>query len=115
MATLAIVEYLDVFEDVLPGFVSGGRAPMVHELPLERPTETFDPRVVPAVAFAPHAGNEAVLSESVLVARRGLLTAAVRMVHEPRPGSSVHQGHREGLLGELNCSSVAHGPADYQA
>ncbi len=102
MASLPIVEHLDVFEDVLFGFVSGGIVPLVHELTLERPEETFDVRVVPAVAFAAHARDEAILRESALVAPRGVLTTTVRMVHEPRPGSSVHHGHCEGLLGQLN-------------
>ena len=101
MPTLPIVEHLDVFEDLLLGFVSGGIVPMVHELPLERSKETFDARVVQAVAFAAHTGNKAIFSESVLVACRGILTAAVRMVQEPYPGSSVHHGHQEGLLRQL--------------
>lgn len=101
VSTLPIVEHLDVFEDVSFGLVSGGIAPMVYEFLLERPKETFNAYVVPTVAFAAHAGSEAVLSQSALVVRGGLLTAAVRMMHEPRPGSAVHHGHRQGLLGQL--------------
>ena len=57
MPTFLIVEHLNVFEDVLRGFGSCGVVPMVHELTLERPEETFDAGVVPAVAFAAHAGD----------------------------------------------------------
>jgi len=73
MLTLPIVEDLDVFEDVLLGFVSGDILSLMYQLTLERSEETFDARVVPAVAFTAHARNEAVLSESVLVAQRGIL------------------------------------------
>ncbi len=71
MLTLPIVEHLDVFEDVLLGFVSGDIRSLVYQLTLERPEETFDARVVPAVAFATHTGDEAILRESPLVARGG--------------------------------------------
>ena len=73
MLTLPIVEHLDVFEDVLLGFVSGDIRSLVYQLTLERPEETFDARVVPAVAFATHTGDEAILRESPLVARGGIL------------------------------------------
>ena len=73
MLTLPIVEHLDVFEDVLFGFVSGDIRSLVYQLTLERPEETFDARVVPAVAFATHTGDEAILRESPLVARGGIL------------------------------------------
>ncbi len=42
VSTRPIVEYLDVFEDVLLGFVSCGIVPIVHEFLLELPEEVFD-------------------------------------------------------------------------
>ena len=54
--TLPIIEHLDLLEDVLLRFVSRGTLPMVHELTLECPEETFDAGDVPAVPFLAHAG-----------------------------------------------------------
>ena len=82
MPALPIIEYLDVFEDVLGRLFAGRVAPMVHELALEGPEEALGTGVVPAVAFTAHAGDEAVRIESALVARGRILTAAVRVVHD---------------------------------
>ncbi len=100
--SLPIIEHLNVFEDVLFGFVSRGVAPMIDQLTLQRPEETFDARVVPAIAFAAHAGAEAIGGKDALVARGRILTPTVRMVEEPRRGGPVRQRHREGLLGQLD-------------
>jgi hypothetical protein len=61
VSTPPIVEHLDVFEDVLLGFVAGGIVPMGHKLPLERSEETFDAGIVLAVAFTTHTGDDVVL------------------------------------------------------
>ncbi len=48
VAALSIIEHLDVFEDVLLRFVSRGGVPMIDQLTLERPEETFDAGIVPS-------------------------------------------------------------------
>lgn len=63
MPSLPIVEDLDVFKDILRGFVSGSVVSMIDQLTLERSEETLDAGVVPAVAFAAHAGDEAIPCE----------------------------------------------------
>jgi hypothetical protein len=50
--TLPIVEHLDVFEDVLLGFLSDDILSLVYQLTFERPEEAFNARVVTAIAFA---------------------------------------------------------------
>ena len=40
--SLPIIEHLDVFKDILLGFVSGAVVPMVDQLTLERSKETLD-------------------------------------------------------------------------
>lgn len=75
---------------------------MIDQLTLGRPKETLDPSVVPAVIFAPPAGDETIPSEHALVARGGILTAAIRMMHESRCGSPIRQYHRQNLLRQLD-------------
>jgi len=82
--------------------------PMIDELTLECSEEAFDARVVPAIALAAHAGDEAVLVKQTLVTMSGVLTTTVRMVEEPRRGGLVRQRHREGLLGQLDRYPLAH-------
>ncbi len=60
---LPIIEHLDVFKELLLGFVSGGVVPMIDQLTLERSEETLDAGVVPAVAVTAHAGDEAIPCE----------------------------------------------------
>ena len=55
VSVLPIVECLNILEDVLRRFGPRHIVPMVHELTLERPEETFDAGVVPAIAFSAHA------------------------------------------------------------
>ena len=86
MPSLPIIEHLDVFKDILPRLFTGRIAPMVHQLALEGPEEAFDTGVVPAVALATHTGDEAVLVKYPLIARGGILTAAIRVVQEPVRG-----------------------------
>jgi hypothetical protein len=63
--THPIVELLDVFENILLGFISCGIVLMVHEFTLERPKEAFDAGVVPAVACAAHPGRNSVRGKHV--------------------------------------------------
>ncbi len=73
MAPLPIIEHLDILEDVLCRLAPRRALPMVHELALQRPEETFHAGVVPAIAFAAHAGRDAVGGEHLLVPPRGIL------------------------------------------
>ncbi len=73
VAPLPIIEHLNVFEDILSRFVSGGVVPMIYQLTLEGPEEAFDTGIVPAIAFATHAGNETVFIKDTLLARGGIL------------------------------------------
>lgn len=79
-----VVENFDVLKEI--GLRMGPRRVdrTVHPLVLEAVEEALGGCVVPAVAFAAHAGDEAVRLEYALIARGGILTAAVRVVHKPR-------------------------------
>ena len=60
MPTLPIIEHLNVFEDILCRVFTGRVVQMVYEFALECPEEALDTGIVPAVASAAHAGNDAV-------------------------------------------------------
>jgi len=111
--SLPIVEHLDVFEDILFGFVSCGVVPMIDELTLEGSEKAFDTGVVPTVPLAAHAGGDAVLAELLLIARGRILATAVRVVQEPRHRNSVRQRHRQGPLSQIDGHAMAHRPTDH--
>jgi hypothetical protein len=77
----AIVERLDVFEDVLPCFVSSGVALRMHPLILQTVEEALDRRVVPAIALARHRGEHAVFAQQRLIIVTAVLAAAIRVMH----------------------------------
>ena len=53
--------------------------------------------------------------EQTLVARGGILTAAIRMVQEPIRGGPVRERYGEGTLGQIHGQMVAHRLADHAA
>ena len=67
MAPLPMIEHLDILKDVLCRLAPRRVLSMVHEFTLQRPEETFHAGVVPAIAFAAHAGRDAVRGEQLLV------------------------------------------------
>jgi len=99
VTALPIIEHLDVFEDVLFGFVSCGIVPMIDEFPLQRPEEAFDTGIVPAIARAAHAGREAVRHEHLLIRLCSILAPPIGVMQEAGLGPPGREGHAEGLLG----------------
>src|SRR5829696_4693818 len=78
MATPWVVKALNVVEDISSRFVAGSIARLaVDALELERGEEALHCRVVPAVAFAAHAADNAVMREKPLEVLRSVLTAPV--------------------------------------
>ncbi len=88
MSPLSIVEDFDVFEDRLARLLACEEVRVVNEVDLERREEALGHRVVPAVALPTHARDETVLFEHRAVVGAGVLTAAVRVVHETIGGGN---------------------------
>ena len=88
---------------------------MIDEFTLECDEEALHAGITPAVAGAAHARGDAVRVEQTLVARGGILTAAIRVVQEPVREGSVRQRYGEGTLGQIHGQMVAHRPADHAA
>ncbi len=63
MPSRSIIKHFDVLKDILLGFVAGGVVPMIDQLTLERPEETLDAGIVPAVPLAAHAGHGLLLKQ----------------------------------------------------
>ena len=97
--TRPIVEHLEVFGDVLLGFVSGGRVPMVHKFPFERLEEAFDAGVVPASGCAAPAGRDAMRGEYLQVRPCGILTPPIRVMPQSGLGLPGRECHTECLRG----------------
>src|SRR5262249_31945375 len=59
-----------------------------------------------------HAARDPVLRQPPLVVLAGVLAAAVRMRHQPRPGPPPGHGHRQGIDDQAAGDPLAHRPAD---
>lgn len=114
MPTRPIVQHFAVFDDVLFRVRSGGLVPMVHECALYCSEEALDTRVVPAGAFAAHAGRDAMRGEQQLRGSCGILTAAIGVMQESCCGLSRAERPAEGLLGSISGPARAHRPADHR-
>ena len=61
---------------------------MIDEFTLECDEEALHSGIVPGVAGAAHARGDAVRVQQTLVARGGILTAAIRVAQEPARGGA---------------------------
>ena len=89
-----VVEALDIAGDAVSGF-SAGRAQVTIEVDFERPEEAFDDGVVETVAPTAHAAADAVAGQFVLIARAGVLPAAIRVMDQTRDRAPGGQRHLE--------------------
>src|SRR6476661_7327005 len=112
MATFAVVEDLQVLEEIRAGL--GTRCPgaLRYELDLQCREETFRHRVVPAVAAAAHAAHDPVCSEVSLIVRARVLTSTIGVVEQAPPGLAACERRRERVQGELASDPRACCPAD---
>src|SRR3954452_5473318 len=98
-------------EHVGPGRIAG-RVIMVarfDRFALQRRPEAFHRHVVPAIALAAHRAEHAVLPEAPAVRLRGVLHAAVRMLHQARCRAAPGHGHVERGEREFVVEVVGHG------
>src|SRR3954465_1118053 len=95
MQAAAIVPAFQELEHVSPGFSARQVVALSDEFALQRGVEALHRRVVPAIAFAAHRTDDAVLSQSLAVLMRCELNPAVRMVHQTWRGSLTRDGHVE--------------------
>src|SRR3954452_19768507 len=80
---LAIVENLNVLENVSPGFVAGQVVAMIDQLGFQCVEEAFHRRVIPAVSLAASRAADAVPGEPFLVGTGGILGGFKRSSQQP--------------------------------
>ena len=74
-------------------------------------TEPFGYGIVSALALATHTTPEPVSRQQALGVITGLVTPALRMGQEPRPGTAAAPGHPERCLHQGGGKAVTHRPA----
>ena len=84
MPPLPGVEQLDGLRDLAPRLLTGLVTPLMHQLRLQRPSDTFQRRVVIAIALPTHGRGHAKLPQGDLIRLGTLLRAAIRVVEQAR-------------------------------
>jgi hypothetical protein len=73
--------------------------------------EALHRRIVPVISVAAHRLNDRGGLQDLAVVTGGVLTAAIRMMAQARPGMPPLDGHRQGGHGAFGAHVLAHRPA----
>src|SRR3989449_7298058 len=115
MPPLAIVEELEVLEELGARRRPSGPGRVMDQLDFQRREEALGDGVVPAIALAAHTADDPVLRQHPLVVAAGVLTSAIRMMQQTLRRAPTSQRQAEGVEGEGIRDALAHRPADGEA
>ena len=108
----AIVEDLDVFQDIQPGLIAGGVGLVKYQFSFEGAEETFDWGIVITIPLAAHTTKHLVFGQQGLIIVTGILAASVGMMEQSRRGLSGINGHLQGVDDQLAMQALTHRPTD---
>ena len=112
---LAVVKDFDPFKDGRLRLGACGKLAAMDQLAFERAPEAFHQGVVMAVAATAHARNNARQRQSLPITFRGVLDAAIGMMHQARRRLAMSQGHLQSGQGQRGGQRVPPRPADAAA
>ena len=112
MTTVRVVEASDVVVDREPGFVLGGPGTAMDQLGLERGEEALGHRVVPAVADAAHAADDATRGKLGAIQLTRVLATPIGVVDEPLLRPPKPERHPKSFERELGTQVVRSRPSD---
>ncbi len=107
----AVVKAHDVVGDVHHGLGVVGVVALPGPFRLEAQEEALHHRVVPAVALAAHAADQAVASQQRLMQRAGVLATPVGVNNQPRCRLALHDGQLQRRAHQLGVHGRRHRPA----
>src|SRR5262245_54999727 len=96
MSPLPIVEELEVLDERGARRRPRGPGRVVDQLDLQRREEALGDGIVPAIAPAAHAADDAVPFQGPLVVTARVLTSPIRMMQQALGWPPTRQGHAEG-------------------
>lgn len=102
----------DVVQNILLSLVPGLVAAPAYPLLLQGAEEAFRHRIVPAVALAAHAAEEAVQRQQLSHRLAGILRAPVGVEDQARLRESLTDSAPQGVTDEARLHALAHAPAN---
>lgn len=112
MRACAIVEPLNVVEDVAASLSARLECEVVEPLGFDRVKEALGQSIVPAVAGAAHAAADSVAVEKFLVVRATVLRSAVAVMDKSRGRSPSFQSDPQRLKDQGMMDAIRRGPAN---
>src|SRR4026207_1981364 len=97
MASLSVVEHLQVLDQLGASRRPGGPGCIVDQLDLDRREEALGHGIVPAVPPVAHAAHDSVLSEHPLVVPAGVLRPTIRMMQQALRWAATRPWPAEGV------------------
>ena len=113
--THVVVETDDVVGDVVRGLSVVGVVALPHPLHLQIQEEALHHGVIPAVALAAHAADQAVFGQQRLMHGAGVLAAAIRVDDQPRRWSALYEGQLQRPAHQPRLHVRRHRPAHHLA
>src|ERR1044072_3606424 len=111
MSALAVIEGLDVIEDLHASLGAGVEEMAIDELQFEGAPEAFHGGVVIAVASAAHGGDQAGVTQSLAIIGAGVLDAAIGMKKQLGRRATMQQRHGQSFQNQSRVNALTHGPA----
>ena len=109
MASVGVVEALDVLEQGKSGFGLCGKRPAICQFAFQAGEEALAQGVVVAVADRPHVGSDTSLFAPLAEGYGGVLRSLVAVVDNPF-GSALAKDHVQGVFDQFVSQMVGHGP-----
>lgn len=110
MQPLAVVEDLEVIEELASGFIEVRKTYVVREFLLERAEEAFHHRIVVRHSLAAHARLQAGGLELGLIGAAGVLASLVAVVDRARRWPATFECHPERGAGQFLIRALTHRP-----
>ena len=108
MTSLAVVEHLDVVNDVSSGLFPGPVVSEKHPLRFEAAEKALCHCVVPAVTLSAHAADYTVCLEQLLKSIAAVLAASVRVEYQAGTGTTTPDAHPHGVDDQLSGYAPVH-------
>ena len=112
MASIAVVENLNVFKNVSLSLHSRSIMTMMNQLGFQRAEETFHGGIVVTIALAAHTRLDLIFGQDIAIVLAGVLAAPIRVMQQVRFRLASIQRHSQGGQDQRSFQARRHGPAD---
>ena len=108
MKALAIVEDLDIIEDLETRLFSRVELLLIDTFRFERGKKALENGIIPAIAFSAHAASDTECSQNALMVLGSILAASIGVHERLSNRQTIHNSHPERIADELGSYARFH-------